>query len=179
MAQAMLVGACAGGASTGLFSVGLSIHPRTETEAFTHPASDNHSMWDTVAGRADAEEIIKRVEGTGLGRIATRLLELHEICMHDPDESDIDLESLSTLASFLNEHGATLPEPRVSVSPYGSLVAEWKMESQNMSESGVVAIEFLRNDRVRFVAFGATKREKGTKRLSAAYQAVQPFFERS
>ena len=166
----------------GAFSISESL-----TEAVTQSAQDNHSMWDTVAScietdvvepyeRTAAAEIVKILEGKGLGKIANRLLELYEICMHDPDEPDIEVESLSTLAGFFADHDATLPAPRISVSPDGLLVAEWKTRLPNASESGAVAIEFLRHDWVRFVAFGAASRKKGTKRTDAALSDLQPFF---
>ena len=185
MAQDALVkagGACNSNPFAGAFSIS-----EWPTDAVTQSAQDNHSMWDTVAscidtdavepyGRTDAAEMIKIVEGKGLGEISNRLLELYDICMHDPDEPDIKVESLSTLASFFADHGATLPAPRISVSPDGLLVAEWKTKLPCMSESGAVAIEFLRHDWVRFVAFGAASRKKGTKRTDAALIDLHPFF---
>lgn len=124
----------------------------------------------------DAEETIKIVERKGYGRIANRLLELHEICLADPDEPDIKVESLSTMVSFFVDYGATLPAPRISVSPDGLLVAEWKTRLPNRTESGAVAIEFLRHNWVRFVAFGAASRIKGTKRTGDVLLDLHPFF---
>ena len=124
----------------------------------------------------DAEETIKIVERKGYGRIANRLLELHEICLADPDEPDIEIESLSTMVSFFVDHGATLPAPRISVSPDGLLVAEWKTKLPNKTESGAVAIEFLQHNWVRFVAFGAASRIKGTKRTGDVLLDLHPFF---
>lgn len=158
------------------------------TDAVTQSAQDNHSMWDTVASgieivaaephdRSHPAEIIKTFQRNGLSKIADRLLDLYDICMHDPDEPDLVVESLSTMASFFVDHGVTLPAPRVSVSPDGLLVAEWKRTLPNDPESGVVAIEFLRHGWVRFVAFGATSRKKGTNRTDAAFLALRPFFE--
>lgn len=185
MAQEALVEAGGAGHSnpvSGAFSIS-----EWQADAVTQPAQDNHSMWDTVVSfvhtvvvesheRVDAAETIKIVERMGYGKIANRLLELHEICLGDPDEPDIDVESLSTVASFFIEHGATLPAPRISVSPDGLLVAEWKTRIPNRTESGAVAIEFLRHDWVRFVAFGAASRIKGTKRTGDVLLDLHPFF---
>ena len=144
MAQDALVKAGGAGNSNpfaGAFSISEWL-----TDAVTQSAQDNHSMWDTVAscidtdavepyGRTDAAEMIKIVEGKGLGEISNRLLELYDICMHDPDEPDIKVESLSTLASFFADHGATLPAPRISVSPDGLCGSFATTSSRYMSDT--------------------------------------------
>lgn len=186
MAQGALVKS--GGAGNSNAFAGASSISEWLTDAVTRSPQDDHSMWDTVASgietvavepheRTHQAEVIKIFEQNGLGKIADRLLDLHEICRHDPDEPDLVVESLSTMASFFVDHGATLPVPRISVSPNGLLVAEWKTKLPNDPESGVVAIEFLRRGWVRFVAFGATSKKKGTKRTDAALLDLQPFFE--
>ncbi|MDE0223058.1 MAG: hypothetical protein OXJ90_27580 [Spirochaetaceae bacterium] len=188
MAQGVLVKS--GGAGNSNSFAGASSISEWLTAAVTQSAQDNHSMSDTVVSgigtavvepheRTDAAEMIKTVERRGLDKIADRLLDLREICNHDPDEPDIEVESLSTLANFFVDHGVTLPTPRISVSPDGRLVAEWKTKLPNDPESGAVAIEFLRHGWVRFVAFGATSRKKGTKRTDAALFDLQPFFRTS
>ena len=122
------------------------------------------------------EEIIAVFRLFGLDAIADRLGYLHCLTDDDPDESPIELESLRAMAIFLMSE-RHLPDPQIGINPNGLMQIQWRVLS-----SGLLAIEFLSTEMVRFAGISEPARPgvervsvNGTLPKDAALEAVQPF----
>jgi hypothetical protein len=114
------------------------------------------SWWDwnligTVAGQGidhvkTINEAVFALEALGLQQTAKRVAHLSE---DDPDEPDVDLESLKRLARVMQDNPAW-GEPLLAVRDDGSVHAEWPC-----CEDGRVVMAFLPNGRVAYSALSA------------------------
>ena len=95
------------------------------------------------------EEIIAILRLFGLGAIADRLGYLQKMVADDPDEQPIVLDSLRQLALFLMSE-RQLPDPQIGVNASGLMQVEWRVP-----EDGILAMEFLPSDFIRFAAVSA------------------------
>lgn len=102
-------------------------------------------------------EIIDLLRELGRTSVADRLIYLEGLHDDDPDEPLVELESLRTLASFVLSEGQ-LPDPEIGLTPRGLAVGQWRI-----LPDGILAMEFLPNDWIRFAGIGC---------------AVQPFSQR-
>ena len=125
------------------------------------------------------EEIVAVLRLCGLRAVADRLSRLRKLLNDDPEEPSLEFESLRALAIFLltERH---LPDPQIGVSPDGLAHVEWRTRA-----NGVLAMEFLSSELIRFAAVSAPAR-LGIERLTvngalpqdAALDAVQSFTSR-
>ena len=122
------------------------------------------------------EEIIAIVRLFGLEAIADRLSYLQKMIADDPDEQPIVLDSLRQLTLFLMSE-RQLPDPQIGVNASGLMQVEWRVP-----ENGILAMEFLPSDFIRFAAVSAPVTHgpqrmtvSGTLRKDATLEAVGEF----
>ena len=105
------------------------------------------SPWSVLLDEAKEErEVVAVLRLFGLHSMADRLGYLRSLAADDPDETPIGLESLRRFSRFIMGN-RRLPDPEISVSPEGFAHAEWRV-----GEDGVLAMQFLPIDLVRFAA---------------------------
>ena len=101
-----------------------------------------------------------------------RLHYLLRLCADDPDEPDLDVDSLTLLVTFFSKYDLP-PGERVSVGPSGLLVAEW---TKTTKRTCTVGIEFqATSDTVRFAAFQGDEHISGVKPYSTAIRDLEPY----
>ena len=132
-----------------------------------------------LAAARTHEEIVAVLRLFDLHKIANRLGYLRQLGKNDPDEPSMSIESLRALALFLMSE-RQLPDPQIGVTPDGLAQIEWRFPT-----SGILAMEFLSSDLIRFAAISASAqsgiqrlRVNGTLPKDAALAAVRPFTTR-
>ena len=133
--------------------------------------------WQARVQTADTpEQIVAIFRLFGLRGIADRVLDLIAIENQDPEEPTMDVTSLRNMALFLmgERH---IPNPQIAVCPSGLVLCEWELP-----HNGILAIEFLSSDLIRFAAIsgstedgGVRKRVNGTLPKKDAMAALQSF----
>ena len=135
------------------------------------------ATWQTRIEAANTpEEIFGVLRLFGYNKVADRLVYLGRLSDDDPDEPQMQIESLRGLADFITSE-QELPDPQIGVNPDGLTQIEWQIPP-----NGILAMEFLSSDLIRFAAISAPAR-KGVDRLNvngtlpkaAALDAVRPF----
>ena len=125
---------------------------------------------------AEPEDVIAVLRLYGLGKVADRLSYLQSLAAEDPDEQPMAVGSMRELAYFLMSE-RQLPEPEIAISPDGLAQIEWRV-----GETGILAMEFLPNELIRFAAISASAKSSaqrmkvsGTLQLAATLKAVEVF----
>ncbi len=96
-------------------------------------------------------EAVFALEALGLQQTAKRVAHLDSLCREDPDEPDIDLESLKRLVRVMQANPAW-GEPTLALAGEKNCIhAEWAVVG-----GGRVTISFLPSDRVDYTASSAT-----------------------
>ena len=90
--------------------------------------------------------VLRRLE---LGEVADRIAELSRLREIDPDEPELNVDSLKEMAIAVIDN-PRLRAPRLTVSEQGFVHAEWRTV-----EGGAVAMTFLPTGRVEFGAISA------------------------
>ncbi len=121
---------------------------------------------------------IDRLGAAGRGEVAESLEELIVLINEDPDEPDLDVDSLTYFADFLIDepHFGT---PVIGTDPEGRVQAEWRVLSE-----GLLVMNFRQDGLIRFVAVAEPARPgkermrvSGALRKADALQAVEPFLK--
>ena len=125
------------------------------------------------------EEILAVLRLHGIAESANRLSYLYHISKDDPNETQIEIESLRSLAWFLIGERQLKP-PRIGISPEGMVQIEWRAQN-----SGILAMKFLSNGQIQFagitggVAEGTERdRISGICRTEDMMQALRPFISK-
>lgn len=128
--------------------------------------------------RCSIRKVVVALEQSGFSATATRIVHLHRLAADDPEEPGISIESLRGLASFLQRE-PRLRSPRIGVGPTGIVQAEWRV-----AEDGMLALQFLPSEFIRFAAISPRGRlERTRRRLSGILPAsevrepIRPFTE--
>ncbi len=121
-------------------------------------------------------EIIDLLRELGRNSVADRLVYLEGLHDDDPDEPLIEFESLRTLAGFVLSEGQ-FPDPEIGLTPRGFAVGQWRT-----LPDGILAMEFLPNDWIRFAGIGCAshplnqrRRINGELERHKAIDAVRDF----
>ena len=119
---------------------------------------------------------INRLSAVGRTEAAEKLTELMFLIDEDPDEPDLDADSLMYFADFLIDE-PNFETPVIGIDPEGRVQAEWPVLSQ-----GLLVLNFRQDGLVRFVAASGPARlgkermrVSGTLRKRDALRAVEPF----
>ena len=96
-----------------------------------------------------AVAVAEILERHGLPRSAKRITYLAELAGEDPDESEIDLDSLKRAVVTVLEH-PKWGEPSITLRGAGLVSMEWQTRG-----GGTVSISFLPGDRVSYSALSA------------------------
>ena len=119
---------------------------------------------------------INRLSAVGRTEAAEKLTELMFLIDEDPDEPDLDADSLMYFADFLIDE-PNFETPVIGIDPEGRVQAEWPVLSQ-----GLLVLNFRQDGLVRFVALSEPARPgrermrvSGTLRKRDALRAVEPF----
>ena len=140
----------------------------------------NAATWRTWIDAANTpEEIFGVLRRFGCNKVADRLGYLRRLSDHDPGEPQMQIESLRALAGFLTSK-QELPDPQIGVNPDGLMQIEW-----GIPPSGILAMEFLPSDLIRFAAVSAPAQRdverlsvNGTLPRDAALDALRSFTSR-
>ncbi len=89
------------------------------------------------------------LESYGFSRSARRIIDLADLGAQDPDESEIDLDSLKRAVVTVLEH-PQWGEPSITLRGAGLVSMEWQTRG-----GGTVSISFLPGDRVSYSALSA------------------------
>ena len=115
--------------------------------------------WRTKISTATSkEEIVAVIRIFGLVEMADRLRYLFELEAEEPEEPSIELESLRNMALFLMGK-RQLQNPEIAASPNGLVLCEWQLPHH-----GILAIEFLPADTIRFAAVSGSTDESGQRK---------------
>lgn len=121
---------------------------------------------------------INRLNAVGRTEAADRLTQLIAIIDDDPDEPDLDADSLMYFADLLIDE-PHFETPVIGIDPEGRLQAEWHVLSQ-----GLLVMNFRQDGLIRFVAVSEPARPgrermrvSGTLRKPDALQAIKPFLK--
>ncbi len=110
----------------------------------------------------EENEIVEVLRSHGLNEVATRLVQLIEMLDEEPDEPDLEIESLQSFAELFVEE-THLPVPEIGASPEGFVEAEWRITPSGNGRAnpnerywgrgdGVLAMKFLPTGLIRFAA---------------------------
>ncbi len=122
------------------------------------------------------EEIFMILDQSDHKEIVKRLRYLHDITPHnDPDDPDMELDSLRELALFLTADGASIPHPEIGITPEGTLQLEWYLGHTS------ALMDFLPDGNVQFAGISNAESDHaeqsvqniGSKQL--ALQSILPF----
>ena len=102
-------------------------------------------------------EIIRLLRESGFEQIADRLTYLQQLAKNDPEEPSMRMDSMRALAGFLMTE-RSLPAPEIGISPGGLAQIEWRIPPD-----GIVAMEFLPGNLIRFAAVSASTRQSGER----------------
>ena len=128
-------------------------HSTAELQGLLLPA------WRALITKATSkEEIVAVFRIFGLVEIADRLRYLFELDAEEPEEPSIELESLRNMALFLMGK-RQLQNPEIAASPNGLVLCEWQLPHH-----GILAIEFLPSDTIRFAAVSGSTDESGQRK---------------
>ena len=136
-----------------------------------------------IAEREDAIVTVLRL--CGLTAIANRLSRFRSLIAEDPDEPDLNIESLRSFAEFFIQEDR-LPVPEIGADPEGFLEAEWRIPAirDTMFPSfvvkwavpddrywgggdGILAMKFLPSSLIRYAAVSGPAGQ-GKERLRAS-----------
>ena len=138
------------------------------TQLGTVPEHARNQRWTSIS----------RLRSAGRIEAAEQLTELIAIIGEDPDEPELDVESLMYFADFLIDE-PRFGTPVIGTDPDGRLQAEWHVLSQ-----GLLVMNFRQDGRIRFVAASEPARlgkermrVSGTLRKRDALRAIEPFLK--
>lgn len=136
-----------------------------------------------IAEREDAIVTVLRL--CGLTAIVDRLSRLRSLIAEDPDEPDLNIESLRSFAQFFIQEDR-LPVPEIGADPEGFLEAEWRIPANQDTMfpsfvlmwtvpddrywgggDGVLAMKFLPSGLIRYAAVSGPAGQ-GKERLRAS-----------
>ena len=113
------------------------------------PAAKTDDSDSKIADATTTDDIVSVLEERGIVRAARRIVALSELHERDPDEPEVDLESLRRLATTMVANPAW-GEPRLTLNDKGYMHAEW-----STVENGRIAMTFLPSEMVDFAAISA------------------------
>ena len=115
--------------------------------------------WRRFLNAATApRQITDLLRGFGRNTIADRIDYLRGLHHDDPDEPQLEFESLRTLANLVLSEGQ-LPDPEIGLTPRGLTVGQWRMPPD-----GILAMEFHAHDWIRFAGIGSNPRPSDQRR---------------
>ena len=125
--------------------------------------------WRLILEEArDSRQITDMLRFFGEGDIAKRIDNLRGLHQDDPEEPRIVFESLRTFVCFLMSE-RQLPKPAIGLGPSGHTIAQWRIPPD-----GILAMEFLPNDWIRFAGIGSAPRPPNSRqRVSGTLGAHQ------
>ena len=104
---------------------------------------------DEVRAALTAPAVAAVLQSYGFSRSARRIIDLADLGVHDPDESEIDLDSLKRAVVTVLEH-PQWGEPSITLRGAGLVSMEWQTRG-----GGTVSISFLPGNRVSYSALSA------------------------
>ena len=110
-----------------------------------------------MASHTTPSEIIGLLRESGFEQIADRLRYLQDLARNDPEEPSMRMDSMKALAGFLMTE-RSLPAPEIGISPDGLAQIEWRIPPD-----GILAMEFLPGNLIRFAAVSASTRQSGER----------------
>lgn len=155
--------------ASNVLRVFISSHERDSFRSTSEIFPYSDSRW--LLGVAEGENAIVTVMRLcGLTAIADRLSRFRALVAEDPEEPDLDIESLRSFADFFIQE-SRLPDPVIGAGPEGFLEAEWRIPSnvELMAAStsanwvfpeerywgdgdGILAMKFLPNELIQYAA---------------------------
>ena len=116
----------------------------------TWPWDEEERQVQRVTEAATLEDIISALGHDELDPVASRLSELARLAEEDENEPPTNVGSAREMVIFLIRSQGQLGQPRIAINPDGLLLVEYRI-----AESGVLAVEFLSSDLVRYAAVSA------------------------
>ena len=141
---------------------------RKETTTIPDQGIEETIDWDDALARCkDRGGIVGLVRLSGLKATADRVAYLLEVENDlDEDEAPIAMSSLKGFADFLRKERRLEPPSEISISPDGSLIAEW-----HYGPNRHLAIKFLDEEMARFASIAPSRLEPaGTRSINGTAQ---------
>ena len=125
------------------------LHAEVRPVYWMPPFAKTDDSDSKIADATTPDDIVSVLEERGIVRAARRIVALSELHERDPDEPEVDLESLRRLATTMVANPAW-GEPRLTLNDKGYMHAEW-----STVENGRIAMTFLPSEMVDFAAISA------------------------
>ena len=109
------------------------------------------------ADAAAVDQVIKLLRQSERSAVADRIGFLQRLSEEDPEEPRLDCDSLRSLADLMLAR-PQLPQPGISTSPDGVLLAQWRIPPH-----GLMTFEFLPDGRIQFAAISAPANHPGER----------------
>ena len=109
------------------------------------------------ADAAAVDQVAKLLRQSERSAVADRISFLQRLSEEDPAEPGLNCDSLRSLADLLLTR-SQLPQPGISTSPDGVLLAQWRIPPQ-----GLMTFEFLPDGRIQFAAISAPANHPGER----------------
>ena len=109
------------------------------------------------ADAAAVDQVAKLLRQSERSAVADRISFLQRLSEEDPAEPGLNCDSLRSLADLLLTR-SQLPQPGISTSPDGVLLAQWRIPPH-----GLMTFEFLPDGRIQFAAISAPANHPGER----------------
>ena len=109
------------------------------------------------ADAAAIDQVVNLLRQAERSAVADRIGFLQRLSEDDPAEPELNCDSLRSLADLLLAR-PQLPQPGISTSPDGLLLAQWRVPPH-----GLMTFEFLADGRIQFAAISAPANHPGER----------------
>ena len=109
------------------------------------------------ADAAAVERVVNLLRQSERSAVADRIGFLQRLSEDDPAEPELNCDSLRSMADLLLAR-PQLPQPGISTSPDGLLLAQWRIPPH-----GLMTFEFLADGRIQFAAISAPANHPGER----------------
>ena len=109
------------------------------------------------ADAAAIDQVVNLLRQSERSAVADRIGFLQRLSEDDPAEPELNCDSLRSLADLLLAR-PQLPQPGISTSPDGLLLAQWRVPPH-----GLMTFEFLAGGRIQFAAISAPANHPGER----------------
>ena len=108
---------------------------------------------------AIVDQVVHLLRQSERSAVADRIGFLQRLSEEDPEEPGLNCDSLRSLTDLLLAR-PQLPQPGISTSPDGVLLAQWRIPSH-----GLMTFEFLPDGRIQFAAISAPANHPGEREM--------------